>query len=296
VPSREPPRRPRFGAGRWPPPDEGLGPLGRAASAGCRFHGAAPCPPRAWPPPCAASAPPRSPPGRLPRPPQPLGYAWAGQELDAALAAHRRSLPAGPDAAAGAHAAEDAPPPPRLRPAALRRPLPAGTAACLLDAPAAIARAAVRDFAARAAPALPAVSVDVKERLPAAAGAAAAAAAAAGGGGRGGGGGAPGRGPGRRPRRTVMAEVPPSEWALAEAPGRQWRIAGGAAPVAGGEWCAGAWRPFACGRGGGRTPRAAAGARAQLARRPAAPLGRRPRALARSTAPRPRRRAPRAGL
>lgn len=135
---------------------------------------------------------------------------------------------------------------PRLRPAPLRRPLPLGTAAALLDSAAARARAAVRDFARGVADALPVVTIDLKESR--------AGRPAWDGGGdgkdRGGleggaeGGGEGGEeGGGRRRaasprRRHVMVEVPPSEWMLAEGLNPKWRLAGGR----GGGWAArGGW-------------------------------------------------------
>ena len=146
-----------------------------------------------------------------PRAALPLGYAFAGAELDAALAEHRRAAAAAAAAAAAVQQQQQQqqqdgrPQPPlasepdsRVRAAPLRRPLPAGTLASLLDARAARVRAALRDFARDVAPALP----------------------------------------------TVMAgaaEVPPGEWALSERVGGGWRVSAGGRRGGGG--ADGEWRP-----------------------------------------------------
>jgi hypothetical protein len=181
---------------------------------------------------------------------QPLTYLWAGQELDVALAAHRTSQQQqsqldNQQQQQQQHKGAQPAPPLGTRCTALRRPLPPGTVAALLDRPAARARAAVRDYARALAPALPAVAVDshgwLTEAEAAAAAAAAndeaaAAAAARGHGDEFGTGG----GAGRRAREmVVMVEVPPSVWVLSEEVHPRWRLSGGRGPAGGGadgEW------------------------------------------------------------
>jgi len=135
----------------------------------------------------------------------------------------------------------------RTRCTALRRPLPRGTVAALLDDAASRARAAVRDYARALAPVLPTLGMDAHGWLTPAEAAAAAAAqaeaaeavAAAGGISQEAAGRLPlNRAGSNRPRETaVMVEVPPSEWALAERVHSRWRLSGGrAAAGSSGEW------------------------------------------------------------
>lgn len=146
---------------------------------------------------------------------QPLGYSWAGPELDTAVAAHRRQQQQQDDQSTIRLTAKGQLQPPSYGSAvntirqeavagsssqifgqtarqmhgqcagqtcdqwqltiALQRPLPAGTLAALLDPSAATIRAALRDYVRVLAPAVPLITIDVKERVPVAAAAAAAA-------------------------------------------------------------------------------------------------------------------------